>query len=267
MELKPGVFLSHSSDDRDFVVRLAQDLSSCGVHVWIDRDILRIGDELPRIIKDGIDRMNNFAIVLSPSAVASTWVRRECEYALASQDKKVFTLIRSPCNADFLPELKHCDLSDPVTYESQLGEFINVLFVDVKHELYLGLLNRLIEDVRALDEWVNVLCERSNKMHLLEVLGEYDMTDNLKGDTLSELDHQRARVNDLSEATNRLNELASQIAVASTPYMVRTLVSSVEHWHASQFLSSAQNLKSYASKAQESLYSIRAKMLARWSLA
>lgn len=51
----PGkVFISHASDDKPFVDRLATDLSKRGVLLWYDKFDLRIGDSVPGKINEGL---------------------------------------------------------------------------------------------------------------------------------------------------------------------------------------------------------------------
>jgi hypothetical protein len=79
---KGEVFLSHSSKDRAFVERLAGVLDEHAIaHFYSRRDILgaqQWHDELG----DALQRCKWFVLVLSPSSVASVWVKWELLYAL-----------------------------------------------------------------------------------------------------------------------------------------------------------------------------------------
>jgi len=76
------LFLSYSRRDRDFVERLARDLTERGLPVWWDARELNVGDSLPREIGDAIAGSAWFGIVLSPDAVSSRWVGLELDTAL-----------------------------------------------------------------------------------------------------------------------------------------------------------------------------------------
>lgn len=98
-----GVFLSHTWADKDFARKLAADLRSLGVRVWIDEAEIKLGDSLIEKISSGISGMDYLAVVLSPESVQSEWVKREVEIAISHEieGKKIKTL----------PLLyRHCDL-------------------------------------------------------------------------------------------------------------------------------------------------------------
>ena len=79
------VFLSYSSQDRRFAERLAGDLVGHGLRVWWDRWEMQVGDSLIAKIQDGIQASSWLAVVLSPTSVASNWVKRELASALADE--------------------------------------------------------------------------------------------------------------------------------------------------------------------------------------
>jgi hypothetical protein len=95
------IFLSYSRRDRDFVERLALDLTERGLPVWWDRDELKVGDSLPREIGNAIIGSTWFGIVLSPAAVASRWVQLELDTALALEVEtgtlSVLPIVYRPC--------------------------------------------------------------------------------------------------------------------------------------------------------------------------
>jgi hypothetical protein len=90
----PRVFLSHSSADKAFVSRLANDLQARKVPVWFDRWELKIGDSLTQRIQDGIAESSWLAIVLSKNSVKSEWVKKElaAAHAMELHKRSVFIL-------------------------------------------------------------------------------------------------------------------------------------------------------------------------------
>lgn len=76
----PRVLLSHSSRDKEFVRRLADDLEREGVDVWFDEADLRVGEDLDAI-KESIRSSQCLVLVQSRSARESTWVQREIDFA------------------------------------------------------------------------------------------------------------------------------------------------------------------------------------------
>ena len=90
----PKVFISHSSSDKRFALRLALDLKVRGIDVWIDTWEIRVGDSLTNKIQDGIHSSSFLLAVLSPESTKSPWVRVELQAALSREIERqtVFVL-------------------------------------------------------------------------------------------------------------------------------------------------------------------------------
>jgi hypothetical protein len=81
----PSVFLSHTRVDKPFVEKLADHLKKLGVNVWFDKWEIRVGDSITWKIDDGIRENEFLAIVLSPDALRSEWVKTELSAAWIRQ--------------------------------------------------------------------------------------------------------------------------------------------------------------------------------------
>ncbi|MCB1057746.1 MAG: tetratricopeptide repeat protein [Acidobacteria bacterium] len=82
------LFISHSSDDDDFVRRLRQTLSEQGHDGWIDSRELRGGDPLWPEIEQAIENAAGLAVVVSPSGLQSKWLGKEVRRALELRDER-----------------------------------------------------------------------------------------------------------------------------------------------------------------------------------
>ena len=76
------VFICHSSGDKRFARRVADDLVARGFKVWFDELEMLPGDSLYERIQHGIRTSAWFVVVLSPDSVGSKWCRRELHNAL-----------------------------------------------------------------------------------------------------------------------------------------------------------------------------------------
>jgi hypothetical protein len=56
------IFLSHSSQDKDSVRRLAEDLRRVGIEVWLDEWEIRVGDQISRKIQEGLKNTDYLAV-------------------------------------------------------------------------------------------------------------------------------------------------------------------------------------------------------------
>ena len=78
-------FICHSSNDKRFARRMANDLMSHGFKVWLDEFEMLPGDSLYEKIQNGIRTSGWFVIVLSPNSVKSKWCKRELYNALEEE--------------------------------------------------------------------------------------------------------------------------------------------------------------------------------------
>jgi len=121
-------FLSHSSKDKPFVRQLAADLTANGITVWLDEQMIRVGDSIVEKIGQGLAASDYFLIALSENSVDSEWVKRELNNALINEVEsrrvKVLPLKLGVCEIPpLMKEKKYADFSvDYLTGLQQLLE-------------------------------------------------------------------------------------------------------------------------------------------------
>jgi WD40 repeat protein len=99
------VFLSHNSQDKPRVRRLAEELRFAGLQVWFDEWVFKPGDDIYLAIERGLEAARAQVLCLSPAALGSDWVTLE----------RNTVIFRDPSNAGrrFIPLLlADCDLPD-----------------------------------------------------------------------------------------------------------------------------------------------------------
>ena len=80
------VFISHASEDKEAVARpLAEALKAEKWEVWLDEDMLQIGDRLSNTIGAGLADCRYGVVVLSPSFFRKAWPKRELEALIARE--------------------------------------------------------------------------------------------------------------------------------------------------------------------------------------
>jgi len=75
------IFLSYSRGDWQFTSWLSSVLEAAGHRTWLDERGISGGADWRGSITSAIDAAKAVVVVVSPEALASTWVRREIEYA------------------------------------------------------------------------------------------------------------------------------------------------------------------------------------------
>jgi hypothetical protein len=76
------VFLSYSNVDQEFAMNIASVLRRHGVPVWYSRTNILGAQQWHDEIGAALRRCDWFALILSPNAVDSMWVKRELIFAL-----------------------------------------------------------------------------------------------------------------------------------------------------------------------------------------
>ena len=75
-------FLSYSRTDERFALRLAQDLRTAGVAMWIDQLDIRPSEHWDRAIERAVRECRGLVVILSPRSVASDNVADEISFAI-----------------------------------------------------------------------------------------------------------------------------------------------------------------------------------------
>lgn len=88
----PRAFISHSSEDRSSVKRLAERLRSSQVDAWYAEWEIGPGDSIVQKIDQGLSECEVFVIVISKNSVESRWVQEELSSAVVrriSQEARI----------------------------------------------------------------------------------------------------------------------------------------------------------------------------------
>lgn len=133
------IFLAHSSKDKQFVSRLASDLSQRGIDVWIDEAEIMVGDSLLGKIEQGITETDYLMVFLSPNSVKSEWVNREVRAALTQEiDTKrirVLPVVIEQCEIPgFLRDKRWLDFTSPRSYKLNIKKIIERVALDSSTE-------------------------------------------------------------------------------------------------------------------------------------
>jgi len=76
------IFISHATQDDNFVKELRIELEKLGLTVWLDSRNLRGGHKLAALISQVIEQARHFVVVLSPNTINYPWVRKEIQCAV-----------------------------------------------------------------------------------------------------------------------------------------------------------------------------------------
>jgi hypothetical protein len=124
------VFLSHSSVDKPWVIKLKDDLLSYGVSVWLDRDEIRPGDLFGKALEQALNNSRAVVLIVSPEAITSGWVEEEYYRALALAKTRptpvhiIPLILREAELPGFLQSRNWVDFRDETTYAQSLWRLV-----------------------------------------------------------------------------------------------------------------------------------------------
>lgn len=124
------VFISHSSQNKEFALWLAVDLANSGHKPWLDEWEIKVGESIPKKIGAGIEDCDFIAVVLSEHAVKSRWVENEWHakyWDEVEQGKtKVIPILFQECSIPtLLKTKKYANFSED--YGKGLDEFLSAI--------------------------------------------------------------------------------------------------------------------------------------------
>ncbi|MGF1570031.1 MAG: toll/interleukin-1 receptor domain-containing protein [Nodosilinea sp.] len=98
------VFLSHASQDQEFVPELAEILRRHSVPVWYSKTNILGAQQWHDEIGNALSRCDWFIIVLPPQSVESMWVKRELLFALQQKrfENQIVPILYGTCDFERL---------------------------------------------------------------------------------------------------------------------------------------------------------------------
>jgi uncharacterized protein YbdZ (MbtH family) len=100
MVYTPTLFCSYDRADAEFALKLANDLRSAGISLWIDQLDIPAGDRWDIAVESALKASPCLLVVLSPASVESQNVMDEVAFALGS-NKKVVPVLHRRCDIPF----------------------------------------------------------------------------------------------------------------------------------------------------------------------
>lgn len=134
----PSVFLSHTSIDKPFVEKIARDLNRLGIDAWVDKYEIKVGESIFWRVEEGLRESEYFAIVLSPEALASEWVRSEIAVAwdkrMLAGKNAILPLLYRDCEIPaLLKTIKYADFRHD--YQLGFSELASVFGIDTSEAI------------------------------------------------------------------------------------------------------------------------------------
>jgi WD40 repeat protein len=121
------VFLSHNSQDKPRVRKLAERLKDAGLRVWFDDWVIKPGDDIYLAIERGLEAARVQVLCLSPDALGSAWVTLERSTVLfrdpANIGRRFVPLLLADCTLpDTLRRYRYVDFRQET--ETAFGELL-----------------------------------------------------------------------------------------------------------------------------------------------
>src|SRR5262245_49104226 len=123
------VLLSHKSEDKPRVRKLAERLKKAGLRVWFEEWVIKAGDDIYLAIERGLGAARVQVLCLSPEALGSEWVLLERSTVLfrdpTNEGRRFIPLLLADCELpDTLRRYKYVDFREEA--EAAFAEVVAV---------------------------------------------------------------------------------------------------------------------------------------------
>lgn len=105
------IFISYSSENREYAFNLKNKLQDEGFDVWIDNENLSASDNWWNAITNAIKNASAFIVIMTPASFASKWVQREV-FIAEKWDKPTFPLLLEGENFEIYVATQFLDVRD-----------------------------------------------------------------------------------------------------------------------------------------------------------
>jgi len=107
INLPREIFLSHSSVDRQFATDLTAVIRRHGIPVWYSQTNILGSQQWLDEIGAALQRCDWFAVVVSPQAAGSMWVKRELSFAILENrfENKIVPILHQPTTDEQVKQL------------------------------------------------------------------------------------------------------------------------------------------------------------------
>jgi len=252
-DVRPRIFLSYASQDRELARKIADHLKNYDFYVWYDLWELKPGDSITQKIEEAISTSNYLIILLSPSSIRSEWVRRELIMAqseLTARDVTIIPILISDVNENEIPielrSIQWLDLrKDP---EKKIGvvtkQITNSSRIDFSH--FDGRkFERLTSDLLKKLGFTNIQYETQVRGLRADIIAEYQQKDPFGVETrevwIVEIKFYKSEKADLRS----LYQLMQYVVELPERYKVLLITNSQLTSTAKEWLKNAQDLQRF----------------------
>ncbi len=124
------VFISYSSIDRDFALRLNEGLLKRGFETWLDKQDLKVGEQWDIGIESAIPASRAFVFVVSPDSINERCIARKELHVAHDAGIRIIPIIYRPCrwrSQLLISDLQHLDYTDPEMPTSNFDTLLDEL--------------------------------------------------------------------------------------------------------------------------------------------
>lgn len=124
---EPTLFFSYARADAELALKLATDLRSAGINLWMDQLDIQAGDRWDRAVEEALTTCPCLLVILTPTSVASNNVMDEVSMAL-EENKRVVPVLFGDCEIPLrLRRLQYIDFT--VGYDAAFPKLLKALAV------------------------------------------------------------------------------------------------------------------------------------------
>lgn len=121
----PRIFFSYAREDSEFALKLATNLRSAGVNLWLDQLDIPAGARWDRTVEEALKTCFCILVILSPASVVSHNVMDEVSFGI-EEEKKIVPVRYLHCDIPFrLKRIQYIDLI--ADYDRGIAQLLKTL--------------------------------------------------------------------------------------------------------------------------------------------
>ncbi|MBN1186513.1 MAG: toll/interleukin-1 receptor domain-containing protein [Bacteroidales bacterium] len=166
--MKYDLYISHSSKDKEFVRKLANDLIKNGLTIWLDEWNMIPGESFADSMNQAMRDSKYILIIMSPAYFSSEWTKQEYNFGmyeeLNSNKVKIIPVLYKQCDIPIpLKSKLYIDFSSSEKYKPSLEKLIKDLYLIEKEKLLLK------EDYDKDEQIVGLTIEKLDNNQIAEI--------------------------------------------------------------------------------------------------
>jgi hypothetical protein len=223
--MKPKIFLSHSTADKEFIYKVANDLRNAQIDVWVDEWEIPLGESIrKKIFEEGIPFCDLFFIYITENSINSYWVQKELDSAIILESERKNSFLALFVEKNDLRDRLSPDLKSIIIPELNKDNYL-LGFSKLVSKAWFTYSKKYENNINnkyriKLLESENEILKLKSEIVRLNISGQYDISN-----TVKKMEETKVNINDKNISLKDIFELLKyEIASGVNDYRIAHII-------------------------------------------